>query len=171
MAKYTATSNWTYRLKISPAPSKLAKLFGEGAKEFADYKPALLRCAPKVLAGIKRIMGSRGASLGEPWPGLKDKYYLARKARMGWSRAEMFATGQLAASIGVISCTKRALKVGTRDPKARALQWGTSRGLPSRKFIGLDDQATAECVEELNAHANALLARLASKINTAEAAA
>jgi phage gpG-like protein len=171
MAKYTATSNWNYRLKISPAPSKLAKLFGEAAREFSDYKPALLRCAPKVLDGIRRIMGSRGSSLGEPWPGLKDKYYLARKARKGWSRAEMKATGALESSIGVISCTKRALKVGTRLKQARALQWGTSRGMPSRKFIGLDDLAMQQCVEELNAHANALLDRLASKINTSEAAA
>jgi phage gpG-like protein len=171
VAKYTGTSNWTFRLGVSPSPAALAKLFGAAGAEFTDFRAAFSRIAPKVLGGIKRIFDSKGSTVGSPWPGLKDKYYLARKRRKGWSPAEMYASYRLAQSIGVVKIGRRALKVGTPEKYAKALQWGRAGMNKGRVFVALDDTARREAVEELNADVNAKLARLASKIAAAEKAA
>jgi phage gpG-like protein len=97
---------------------------------------------------------------------LRDKHYLARKARMGWSSAEMFASYRLAQSIGVVSMTKKALRVGTDLKYARALQWGRAGKNRPRMFIGLDQTAQQQCVEELNAHVNKALDKLAQRISS-----
>jgi phage gpG-like protein len=166
MAKYTGTSNWTFRLGVSPAPSHLAKLFGQASVDFNDYRAAFGRIAPKALQNVKRIMDGKGSPLGMAWPGLKDKYYLARKSKKGWSRAEMYASYRLAQSIGIVSITKRALKFGTGVKYAKALQWGRIGKNQPRMFIGLDDTFQRQAIEELNADVNAKLASLASRINS-----
>jgi phage gpG-like protein len=171
VAKYTATSNWTFRIAVSPSPAQLAKLFGAAGPEFRDFRGAFSRAAPKVLAGIKRIYDSKGAAAGSPWPGLKDKYYLARKARKGWSTAEMYASYRLAQSIGVVKIGRNALKVGTHERYAKAIQWGRVGKNKGRVFIALDDTARQQVVDELNADINAKLERLASKINSAKVSA
>ena len=122
--KVGEASNWFFRFNISPPPGRLAELFGESAKEFTDFRPAWPLVFRRVMQGIARNVSTRGASLGFPWPGLKNKYYLARKARMGWSRAEMKATGRLLGSVGPISQGRRFLKVGTSVPYSKAIQWG-----------------------------------------------
>jgi phage gpG-like protein len=168
MGKYTATSNWTFRLGMSPSPAQLAKLFGAAGPELTDFRAAFGRIAPKALAGIKRIFDSKGSAVGAPWPGLKDKYYLARKSRKGWSTAEMYASYRLAQSIGVIKIGRRALKVGTHVNYAKALQWGRAGKNKGRIFIALDDITKQQAIDELNADVNAKLARLAAKINSAK---
>ena len=85
MARRQAESKWGFRVAITPSPSKIAKLFGDSGKEFANFKPAFQSLAPKMVEGIRRIYASKGAVIGEPWPGLKSKYYLAKKARKGAS--------------------------------------------------------------------------------------
>jgi phage gpG-like protein len=165
VAKYTATSNWTTWIDVSPSMNAVAKAFGSFASEFRDRREVMSRCARKVLEGIERIMGTRGSSLGDPWPGLKDKYYLARKARKGLSTAEMYASGRLAGSIKILSVSNGSIKVGTSEKQARALQWGTNRGTPSRKFIGVDDETIRQCMAELAADNEAKFSRLATKLN------
>lgn len=174
MARRQVESKWGFRVAITPSPSKIAKLFGDSGKEFANFKPAFQSLAPKMVEGIRRIYASKGAVIGEPWPGLKNKYYLAKKARKGWSTAEMYASGVLASSIRPLSITRRSLKVGVRDvPYAKAMQWGRrSNNIAVRKggarvFVALDDTAKAQAREELSAHLNALMAMLAKRISEA----
>ena len=174
-------SNWTFRIGISPSPAKIAKLFGEAAAEFADYSPAFHRLGPKIVKGIQRVISNRGAGIGaSPWPGLRDKYYLDRKSRMGWNRAELYASELLSNSIDIVSIKKRSLKVGTWVPYAKVHQWGHGSGnimatgkggkksMPSRMFMGLDGQAKKDAADELNAEANAILARLGQRIGAAK---
>lgn len=159
-------SNWNFRIGISPSPGKIAKLFGEAAAEFADYRPAFMRMAPKIKDGIRRIISTQGGSLGVAWPGLKNPYYLARKARLGWAMTELVATGLLSLSIDTVSIGKRSLKVGTWVPYAKALQWGRKGRNQGRVFMALDDQARKDAADELNQEASNILDRLQRKIES-----
>jgi hypothetical protein len=169
MASRRARSNgvWNLRINVTPSGSVLAKVFGECALEVGDFTTAFERLAPKMLDGIRGIINSKGASAGWPWPGLKDKYYLKRKSRRGWSMAELVATSKLIkTTLGAHpKITKRSLTITNDLPYARAVQWRGWADGKNRVFMGVTPAMETQASEEMSAHIDAALARLAIKIN------
>lgn len=175
MARRSGQSGvWTTRIKFSPSAETMAKIYGEAAAEISDLTPAFVKLGPKMIKGVHEIIGSKGALLDKPWPGLKNKYYDARKRRLGWSPAELFASYRTSQAIGVQRITRSALRFGVSGIKyAKALQWGKGKGnirnsgTSARLFIGVSEPMRATAMDEIQSHVNAAMAHLAAKTRSA----
>ena len=150
-----------------PPFSSVADVLRGLGKGFLDYRPAWGRLVPSLSSGVLNNIAGRGGPIGEGW-GSDDPAYTLRKKRAGFGSAALRASGALIRDLsgrgGVLSLTTRRLEFGTKLPYAPAVNFGTSRGVSSRRFMGWNDRMRRTAVSVVQQHHEDLLSRAAVAI-------
>lgn len=161
---------------MDPSPEQVQAAIKQLGKDLTDWRPAWVQIAPIIRSGIVDTIKGRGSPIGASWPGHERKY-LRRKLKQGFSRAELYRTGRLVASIlseAGATMTKLALKVGTSLPYARAMQFGYTRtgakgGIGKRPFMGLTPAMRDRSAQYMSQRARELVDMAASNMQPARA--
>jgi phage gpG-like protein len=168
LSRKSGKSSGKYReglgVGITPDPAQFAEAMKRLGTDLADWRPAWIKVAPIVQAGIANNIRTQHDPYGTTWPPLEAKY-ARRKARAGYTSAALYRTGRLVASFlasGAVTMTPARLKVGTSLPYARAVNFGTvqgrNRGIAARPFMGITPEMRRASLGAMNARARELIA-------------
>ena len=118
---------WAANFDVHPNPNYFAGAFKTAAREaFRTFRPALLRCAEIMAFNAQLAVMSRGASVGEPWDPLDEKYKRAKTRKVG-SKAdgrysETLINELTDANKGIQHLSHKEMEYGS-DEGVRAIVW------------------------------------------------
>ena len=127
------------------------------ADQAADLKPALNAAARIMRDGLRQQVASKGQYLGAPWAPLAAST-LERKKRQGLPAKQLYAKGIMLTSLTggnsahVFKITKTMARVGTKDYLVKFHHAGTSKGVPSRKLLGIHKEDRAKIFGVVREH-------------------
>lgn len=157
-------------IEMRPTAAELEATFGEAAKAFEDWRPALRGVAPLIARSIGANIASQGGTLGPdwaPWPKLNETY-LHRKLRDGFAATPLIRTGATAAEATKatpVSLTKKSVSMGIRGANwkhAPKLQFKDGRA-----FVTINPAAQADITERLAEYMQQALDAAARRMNAA----
>jgi hypothetical protein len=143
------------KISVTPDPGALAAKYGQASQEFRDYTPAWQRLTPRLRSIAQGIYDSQGATLGEKWRPLKDKYG-KRKARVAPGMPILRLTGAMLGGMGLLIARPSYMRYGVKAPQARSIQFGFG----ARPFIGVTPEVEEAAMEEIGRHVEWLLSKL-----------
>lgn len=154
------------KLEMKPSGQEVAEAFRQAGLEMGDWTAPLQQMVPVMRAGFVEAHRTRGASLGNPWPRLRDSY-LGRKRREGRGSEPMVGTGRLFRTLfgaPILSLSKRHISVGIRSGRL-------GKSLPRLQFklgfhvIGWSDRMREQNRQLLQRHIDRVFLQAAQRIN------
>jgi hypothetical protein len=143
---------WNFGVDVTLSPETIGAANGQMRAQLQDWSKFWPSLVPILSAGVREIVGSRGAAVGYPWKPSTDKY-LKRKARQGFGSQDLVRTGGMlndltsgGATYGTLDVKRTSMKWGSNRPYARAVQFRSGRG---KWFVGWTDNMRSQVTEAM----------------------
>jgi hypothetical protein len=150
------------RVAVTPTITHVGDAFVSMIAEAQDWRPAWPRVVQTLIDGVKRVVASRGAELGNLTYGHvwepADPRYLRRKARSGHGRVDLLYSGRMLRRVtseeGVISAGPSQLSFGVRG-----IRYAPFLNFVKRPFLGMSRWMEQAVHDDMQAYMDELVTK------------